>query len=187
MSAAEEIKENVTGVVELKGTKQPELNQPFYRGNFSGVREVCVRVKVLNTKGVEKERIEILRYEGSLVGNDGKVYPIVYHHTPPPKTLIDGAVYPVMIWNISHDRKDSQDVIKYWKQFQVEGVTINGRPLVAFHRLILNTDYIPNVRADGMSDDGNFAKGKPVLGKAINDELSRKFNKEKALDYPSVI
>ncbi len=178
-------------VVEVKGTEEPPVDKPYYGVLLqNGLREVKLRKSRVSTvrrdsKGNARNVYsdQVIGYEESVTKKEtGEIIPIIYHTMTMPYRLDPNCLYPCAIWNVTPDRLDDVENIPKYKKQVVRGfktgapMNAGGMVLQAFYFVRLNKKYIPNVDANGVSDDGNWEIGHPILGSEINRELDEEEN-----------
>jgi len=177
-------------IIEVKSSDKPPIGK-FYFGDIIepyGLRPVNYRYSRFSSarfddKGNPATVLEDrLDHFERIVKSDNDLLSMVYYHKQPPYRVPDDGLIPVAQWNITADMLDSVDVVPYWKTFPV---VIDGRRpritpdakgksttlMLAFHWVILNTGYVPNVNPMGSSDDGHWVMGDPAVGSWINQQL----------------
>ena len=156
----------------IKGTSKIPPDELYYgeKVDFDLI-EVKQRRTRLASGGKEKFEDFIIFYE-KLEKIEGEMERVCYYITPPPPDLFPEYFYPAAQWNISQSLLDEQDYIPDWQRRFVLGgngnpVYIAGRPLKAFHYIVVNRRFAPEQNPDGSDNDGLFVEHPLVSGEAI--------------------
>ena len=181
----EKVTEVVERVLTLKDTDEPPVDKPFYDhiDLGEGLRKVLIVKEFPRTKTIGNRReIQLVWYEKKhQVGKD--ILPLVYPiKEVTENTIFEDCLYPVVIWNVSKARLTGEcSHIPFAKRFPIldsngQQVMNRGKPgyagvIMAFHYVVVNDRYIPNVLPNGKSDDGNFQPGEPIIGRYIKEQL----------------
>lgn len=163
----------------LKGTQKPPVGQ-LYCGEplDNGLIPILFRREKKRSKGDPAIIDLVIAYKKMVVQTNGVTVPLFAYTTTPPaiKELNPYALYPVLVFNITPGKLSSIRSLPAWKsapfmndnnmQYRA-GVEMQGKPIVAYHWLVTNTNFIPQELPNGGTDDGNFSLGTPIAGAGI--------------------
>ena len=181
-------------VLTLKSTEEPPIDKPFYHHIElpGGLRKVLKVREVKRQKSLETRKEQILLWYEKPYTVDKNIIPLVYPLIPIVKdNVMEDCLYPVVIWNVSKERLTLEiHHIPFDKKFPILDTTgapiyDHGNPIMAFHYIVVNDRYIPNVDPNGKSDDGNFQPGEPVIGRFLKQQLVQMSDEARTpLSYP---
>jgi len=193
---AEEKKQEIEPrIIEVKAGDKPPIGK-FYFGDIIepyGLRPVYFRYSRFSTVRIDASGNpatvleDRLNHFERIVKSDNDLLSLLYYHKQPPYRVPDNCLVPVAQWNITADMLDSVDVVPYWKPFPVviDGTRPRIKPdargkntslMNAFHWVILNTGYVPNISPTGSSDDGHWVMSDPAVGSWINQQLDNELH-----------
>lgn len=172
----EKIETAKDSIIEIKKGMDVPLNQLYYGYDYNGYREVFINTPTPPDRRVRFNKVLVFYQKSHIDKKTGEIYKLAHFVKCPPKRVEENWLYPVAVWNISPTRLDIQDNIPFWQLRTViddnSGVVyIKGVELKCFHYVVVNDRYVPNIRPNGSSDDGNWQPGEPVIGSWINEKL----------------